>query len=256
MKNTRFYIVWCGLFSISASVNATEMASSAPVEMVVAKSSPAARVARLERVIEAKNQVIFDMQQAIDELKQDVLQLRGGVEQQNHQLSQVLERQRSLYQKIHDLSNQQGSAQVEPDATLPATQAMSESQMYEQATDLVLVAKNYPAATAAFKSFLQKYPASTFSPNAYYWLGQLQYSRQDNESAFDSFQRVVKQYRNSNKRGESLIKIGLIFQQKKQWQQAQASYEQVLNEYPNSTVAHLATLHMQRLQEEKGTKKS
>jgi tol-pal system protein YbgF len=259
MNNTRFKLVWCSLVSLSTAVHAAETVPMAPVEMVVAKSSPAARIARLERVLEAKNQVIFDMQQAIDELRQEVLQLRGGVEQQHHQLSQVLERQRSLYQKIHDISNQnKGNAQTEPAPTPLETesQAMSDSQMYEQATNLVLVEKDYQAATAAFEAFLQQHPTSSLVPNAYYWLGQLQYSRHDNENAFASFQRVVKQYPSSNKRGESLMKIGLILQKKQEWQQAQASYEKVLSEYPNTSIAHLATLQMQQLQAEKSMKKS
>ena len=47
----------------------------------------------------------MDMQRRIDELQQEVSSLRGVTEEQNHQLTQILNRQRKLYNRISKISD-------------------------------------------------------------------------------------------------------------------------------------------------------
>ena len=49
-----------------------------------------------------------------------------------------------------------------------------------------------------------------------------------------------RQYPNSQKAPDALLKIGYCQYEQKQWAQAEATLNQVLQKYPNTTVANLA----------------
>ena len=135
MKKT----VLAGLIFMGAGA---ALASPAPVEDL-GTGSATDRVARLERIIKAKQQADFEQQNRVDTLQREVQNLRGLVEQQNYQLNQMLERQRQLYDEIAQLSAQKASVAVTPLATAPistgtgaAASSLGETASYQQALNL------------------------------------------------------------------------------------------------------------------------
>ena len=231
MKHLNFFIYCC--FSLSGVALATS-----------AYAKEETRVERLERVINTKLQSQFDMQQEIDTLRQEVLSLRGTIETQAHQMEQMLERQRKLYNRLSQISD--SKEKQTSNATIDASK-LSEEEAYQFAVDLVLQDKAYDKALIAFKDFLQNYPKSSYSDNALYWLGQLQFSRNDLQKAQDNFSQLVEHYPRSNKRSDSLLKLGIIAEKKGQTKYAKMRYRQVLSEYPNTASARLAKVQINTL---------
>jgi tol-pal system protein YbgF len=203
------------------------------------------RIARLERIIKARQQAEIDMQQRLDALQQEVLDLRGSTEQQNYQINQMLQRQRQLYEEIGKLSSQQTSTPA-PVANSNAPQplssgvSLSETDSYQHAVDLVLKERQYDAAIPAFKDFISQYPNSGFADNANYWLGQLLYNKGDYAQAKTAFENVVNNFKASGKRADSLVKLGLIAEKSNDKAAAKSRYQQVVNEYANSAAASIA----------------
>ena len=216
-------------------------AAPAPVEDIAGGSSDD-RIARLERMLKAKQASEFETQQRLDTLQQEVLDLRGLTEQQNYQINQMLQRQRQLYEDIANLSSAKSSSSVSATvASEPSvSSSLGETASYESAVNLVLKERKYDEAIPAFRNFIKSYPESTYAANANYWLGQLLYNKAEFAEATQAFNTVVNKFKDSSKRADSLVKLGMIAQKNSDVVSAKRFYQQVLKEYENSAAARIA----------------
>ena len=217
------------------------IAAPAPVADITGGSMDE-RVARLERILKAKQQSEYQVQQRLDTLQQEVLDLRGLNEQQSYHLEQVLQRQRQLYDDVANLAVNatQASSASSSHSEESSSSMLSETASYEQALNLVLKQKKYDEAIYAFSAFINKHPNSTYSANANYWLGQLLYNKGEFNSAKKVFNTVVDSFKESNKRGDSLVKLGMIAEKAENRASAEVYYQKVLKEYANSSAARIA----------------
>ncbi|NKF52444.1 tol-pal system protein YbgF [Shewanella sp. WXL01] len=232
------------------SVMSGAMAAPAPVEEIGggATGSSQDRIAKLERILKAKQQNEFDMQRRLDQLQNEVLELRGLAEQQQYQMDQMLQRQRQLYDDIAKLSTQPAASIPSPTTSVDTpTSSLGETASYEAAVNLVLKERKYEEAIPAFSQFIAQYPQSSYAPNANYWLGQLLYNKGSLDEAKAAFVIVVDKYPQSSKRGDSLVKLGMIAEKQNDKAGASALYNSVLKEYPNSASARLAKQQLSSL---------
>ena len=102
-------------------------------------------------------------------------------------------------------------------------------------------------AQTAFKNYLDTYPDNALTPNAWYWLGQVQYSQASYEQARLSFLNVAR-YSDSQKRPDSLYKLGMISKFLGDTDKAVRYYQLVIQSYPNDAAATLASRELVRLQ--------
>lgn len=243
------------MFTASA-LNA--LAAQAPVVDVrsstLGSGSLSEQLTNLERKLDSRNRAQVNIQRQLDQLQTEVNSLRGVTELHTHQLSQVLERQRELYQeldrRVNDALKQVNSvpssiaANNSADATIDSTQGYSnnltENEAYDRALNLVLKDKRYEQAIPEFQAFNKSYPQSSYAPNSHYWLGQLLFNKGNLAEAKQEFEIVVNQYADSAKRPDALLKLGMVAQQGNDNKSAIALYRQLLKEYPDSTSAKLA----------------
>ncbi|MCJ8303818.1 tol-pal system protein YbgF [Shewanella sp.] len=227
------------------------VASAAPAPVADATgSSTEERVARLERILQARQQSEFQTQQRLDTLQQEVLDLRGLNEQQGYQIDQMLQRQRQLYEEIANLSVKSAQAPIVATSQTSSTSSSStlgETASYEHAVNLVLKQRKYEEAIPAFRGFIKQYPDSTYAANANYWLGQLLYNKSEFEPAQQAFDTVVNRFKDSNKRADSLVKLGMIAEKVGKVSSAKVYYQQVIKEYANSAAARLAQQQLSAL---------
>ncbi len=197
------------------------------------------RLSTLERMIDARNQMQFDIQQQLNQLQSEMNSLTGSMERQNHKIEQIQTRQRELYQEIDNKLSQPAVVEPAVDATENAA-PVNEKSAYEEAVKLVLQDKQYDQAIVAFQGFISTYPDSSYGANAHYWLGQLLFNAEQREAAKKEFDIVANKYPDSNKRGEALLKSGIIAEYLGNKAEAISLYEQVLTDYPGSSSAKLA----------------
>lgn len=237
--------------------------AQAPVERLGGSSSTSQltleqRLSQLERVMDARNKAQMALLEQLTALQDEVALLRGKTEEHAYQLEQVMLRQREIYQEI----DRRLAATPTPAVTVPVDNAgtvsagtpsasysadLNENDAYDQAIKLVLEDKRYDAAIPAFRQFIERFPNSTYAPNAHYWLGQLLFADGQFDEAKQEFAMVMEQYPDSNKRADSILKLGIIAQEQKQPQSARAFYQQVLSEYGDSTEASLAQKRLAEL---------
>lgn len=208
------------------------------------------RLATIERIVDSRTESQQLMQGQLDELRNDIDDMRGSIELHNHQLEKLLERQRELFleldRRFEDMqasSNELGTdiANTSGSATSSTASAGDEQGLYQSAVNLILKDRDYEKAVPAFQGFLSQYPSSDLAPNAHYWLGQLLYNQQKFDEAKTQFETVVSTFSNSPKRGDSLLKLGLIEKSLGNLSAANEFFQTVVNEYPNSTSARLAS---------------
>jgi tol-pal system protein YbgF len=192
-------------------------------------------------------------------LQEEVLQLRGKLEEQQHEI-QRLKQQRlddyiNLDRRISSLggaamsndtangvaSPQPGLADTAPapastpaPAAPPATDSQDlETKTYRDAYALVK-AKKYPEATQAFLDYLAFYPDGEMTPNAYYWLGELYLLDANLAEARARFSRLLARYPDDRKVPDAMFKLARIYYQEGDKVKSRELLEQVINQYANS----------------------
>lgn len=100
--------------------------------------------------------------------------------------------------------------------------------------------RDYEAALAGFRFFLELHGESSLAANAQYWMGECQYRLGRYKEALKTFYHVVSYYPLSPKLAASTLKIGQTYTRLKDHEKARTMYERVIDEYPESPEAELA----------------
>jgi tol-pal system protein YbgF len=274
MRGTREAALLLVMLAVGANASA---ASKAELE---------ARIEQLERKLDSRS--LMDMLNQVTTLQQEVQQLRGDIEVQNHTLESLQKRQRDLYLDIDRRLHRLEAGGVEGQATAPlfaapggeeaaavppAPAAMppapaaaapaapiapaaeptlspaDQRKAYDQALELLKEGRYNDAATA-FQNFLQQYPDSSYADNAQYWLGEVYYVTRQFQPALTEFDKVLTVYPGSAKAADAKLKMGYIQYELKDWGKARGLLSDVVKAYPGSTSARLAQERLDRMQKE------
>ncbi|HEY9052673.1 MAG TPA: tol-pal system protein YbgF [Gammaproteobacteria bacterium] len=239
------------------------------------------RLIRLERLI--NSQVLIEQSQQMEQIRQEMAQMRELLENQEHELNLIKQRQRNLYQdmdrRLHDLEaggvsssgngfaapvnapvagTASGRSNIAPPNTAintPNQVSATESDdadgklAYSKAFNLLKEGR-YQQAIIDFRSFISRYPDSKYTANAQYWLAEANYVSRDYPAALTEFQKILKNYPDSNKIQGAELKIGYTFYEMKDWASARTALESVMQRYPNTSVAKKADERLQRMKRE------
>lgn len=224
--------------------------ANAPNDMSTQSSEASdVRLARVEQQV--RNMTDMNMPQQISELRQEVQQLNGQLQVQEHEIKTLENQQRAFYQDLNSRipggAKQALSNQNTTQATTANT-ASNDATAYRAAFDL-LVKKKYDDALSAFQDYVGAYPKGEFLDSAYYWMGELYLKRNDTEMAEKSFTRLISQFPNSNKVSDAKLKLAMIHMKQGKKAQAQQEFSAIKKQYPNSTAAQLANLQLQRMEQ-------
>jgi len=100
--------------------------------------------------------------------------------------------------------------------------------------------KDYEAALAGFRFFLELHGQSSLAANAQYWIGECHFRLGHYQEALKSFYDVVSYYPLSPKLAASSLKIGQTYTKLKDHEKARMMYERVVDQYPDSAEAEIA----------------
>ena len=155
----------------------------------------------------------------------------------------------------------QQTPSVEPSTPKPATSTTAsvsqtpsatqsaEKAAYQAAFD-TLKEGRYKQAKTELKTFLDKYPNSSFAGNAQYWLGEAHYVTRNFDQGVVEFEKVLKNYPTSNKVPDAMLKLGYTFYERKQFDQAKAVLQDLRERFSKTTAARLATKRLDRIRKE------
>ncbi len=280
------------------------LGGAADSDLVVSPAALAQRLERLERMLNEKSLSDFVLQ--LQQLQQEVQDLRGQLEMQQYQLRQLSPGLPQLGQSYaeakaaaeaaaregepaasgEDAAEQAaaageatlGQAGAEAAAEMPVapppktgvgalggggnaggtlalptpeTQEGSEQDAYRKAFEL-LKDRDYHAARKAFAAMLVRYPDGQFADNGVYWLGEIGYVTQDYAAAMTHFNRLIADYPGSPKLPGAMLKLGYIYQDQQNMEQARKILHAVAERFPDTTEGRLAQGRLEQMTREGG----
>lgn len=239
--------------SYALLLSAATQAVAAPAPVVSLDES--GDVARLERALEARNQMQLNMQQQLDTMSAELLELRGDLERNSYTIQKMTADNERLIRELSALKGIELPSTTPPSAaptltptppnvenktfTYNSEPTPVETQEYDAALAYILKTKDFEAATNAFENFLTTYPNSSYTPNVHYWLGQLYFVENNYSTAKQYFLQVLD-FPNSSKRPEAMVKLAMIAQKQNDRSMAIDMYNAVIQQYPFSPSADIA----------------
>lgn len=236
------------------------------------------------------NRAMLDMLQRVDELADEISQLRGDLEVQASELEGIKTRQRELYldidRRMRDLEDrvvsQSGAPAIVPvpvtstatgstgsaavtgstgttdtggstTLVVPAVQPSADVNAEKAAYQLAfdsLKEGRYKKAKQQFSQFLKDHPDSIYAGNAQYWLGEANYVTRNFKQAVAEFKQVLKLYPSSAKIPDAMLKLGYTHYELKQYGEARTVLQDLRTRHPSSTAARLAGKRLDRMRKE------
>lgn len=131
----------------------------------------------------------------------------------------------------------QSSATAAPAASnvAPPPAGAGPQEQYDYAIRL-LFARDYGGAEKTLTDFLAKNPDHALAGNAYYWLGETHYVRNDFAKSATVFLDAYQKYPDGNKAPDSLLKLALSLGQVGETQAACAALSELGTKFPNAAV--------------------
>lgn len=120
----------------------------------------------------------------------------------------------------------------------PAVPQADPAEVYNVAYQLLRQA-DYAQAELALQDFIDTYPEHPLSGNAYYWLGETFYVRNDYERAAVSFARGYKTFPEGSKASANLLKLGMSLFGMNESAKACATYDRLRADYPDAPASIL-----------------
>ena len=234
------------------------------------------RIERLERIV--KGQGLMSLLGRVDQLQNEVQRLNGDNESLRHELETMQKHQRELYldldQRLQNkiitsapvdataatLSQEQATtpaknvkqvatAKKEPvRSTAPV--AVENGEAAYQAALQILRSGQYEQAVIALIEFPEKYPNSSYLPNAYYWQGEANYVLRHFDLAISAFQKVIDHCSSSTKVADAILKKGFSQYELGKVEEAKATLNQVMKNHPNTSASRLAKVRLSRIKQD------
>ncbi len=203
-------------------------------------------------------------------LQQEVQELRGLAEEQSYRLSRLARDQQEQYidldGRVAQLVQSTTAAGLPGQDLPPAADAGSgvppfrtpvattvprtgggEREAYASAFDL-MKARQFDESAMAFNQLIVAYPNGQYTPNAFYWLGELYLASEDIEKARQSFAQVLNLYPDHPKIADTLYKLGVVYHRLGDGRRSVDYFNRVQNEYPQSSAASLAASYVSEIQ--------
>ncbi|MDC0185571.1 tol-pal system protein YbgF [Gammaproteobacteria bacterium] len=110
---------------------------------------------------------------------------------------------------------------------------------YQKAFDLIKVGE-YLAAEESLSIFIDLYSDTGFIDDAIYWLGESFYAQKKYNKALKEFQKITKEYPNSEKLVEAILKTGFTQFELGDVEKSIKTLNQLIKSYPDSSSSRLA----------------
>ena len=246
------------ILEVEAVMQSQNQASQATLaKLLQSQQALEQRVLAIEAI--TKGQVLGDMLNQIEALKQDVAKLKGQLEFASHNVDATQQRQKDLYTdtdaRLRKLESSptptpvtavEASAPAEVSTPTPSKNTQ-EFQLLELANGLSKESK-FKDAFSAYDKFLKEYPNSALAADATYGLGYAQFALKNYKSAIATQQKLIDQHPDSPKVPDALfnmansqIQLGLLPNAKK-------TLHDLIAKFPNSEVTPTAQKRLKVLE--------
>jgi tol-pal system protein YbgF len=176
----------------------------------------------------------------IQQLQQEISQLRGLVEEQAFELRRLKQQRLDDYldldKRLSEITNSNNVTDIQTSTnqtsnaqnnssnqattitglsnTLPTSSVSDDEEgkkLYRKAIDQLLNKQDYSGAQASFTEYLDKFPNGVYAPNVYYWQGQIYLTESKKTEAEKAFTALISQYKDHQKTPDAKYKLATIY---------------------------------------------
>lgn len=204
--------------------------------------------------VSSTSQSQADLHYQLQLLQEEVLQLRGQVEEQSHELKKLKQQRLDDYldldRRISELSRNGagagtvgsmpsggGAPTVSSDTPADGTPAPEdELQSYRTAMEYIFTEekRSYSKAIEALSQHLAQYPRGRYAANAQYWLGEIYLKENDLEKARQWFAQLLQDFPSHSKAPDAKFKLGKVYDMLGDKAQAKRLLEEVAQSGSNA----------------------
>tara|TARA_B110000008_G_scaffold10072_1_gene9719 strand:+ start:19904 stop:20728 length:825 start_codon:yes stop_codon:yes gene_type:complete len=226
--------------SVQPNVSVQSSASSRPSPSFSNTSFPVAQESASLQV---------ELLTMVETMQQEIAELRGTVEEQNHKIDILQKQQQQRYldldKRLSELTQKPSSKPVvnAVKGVLPA------DDLYADAMSLIKK-KDFSNALAQLDVFAKTYPNHTLAANALYWSGEVQLAEGNYALAINQFTQVVEHHSEHNKAADSHYKLAVAHDRNGDAEKAKQILKTVIKQYAgkSDSVVRLAERYLKRLQ--------
>jgi tol-pal system protein YbgF len=233
------------------------------------------RLDRLEQRLSSK--AFMNMWRSVDQLRNEMRDLRGEIEQQTFEMQKIQQQQKQQYidldqrlqtlEKAADVRSAINQDQLDPTDQLLTSDSVESPQPNQSLlssvstnADAEIISADYDKALQTlregryaesaqlFKQIVTRYPNSDFADNAQYWLAETKYINRDFDAATKIFQQLISHYPASSKVPDALLKIAFIKFELDDINQGKQQLNALIERYPQSSAAQLAQQRLNKIQ--------
>ena len=128
-------------------------------------------------------------------------------------------------------SGQPAATPARPAPTLPEG---GPKEQYDHALSLIRDEQDFAKAEKAFAAFIARHPKHALAGNAYFWLGQTHFVREDFQNAAFAFADGFQRFPRGEKAPENLYKLGASLGRLGKTQEACVAFRQLLETFPKA----------------------
>lgn len=215
------------------------------------------RVQSLEALINGKG--LLDMQNQLEQIRQDVAQLKGDLEVVTHQLEDMRTKQSASYtdldtrvRKLETLAQSVTSGQMPVTSTNGSGDTKSdvsrqESSAFAEAESLNQAGK-YKEAFNAYDAFLKSYSGSKLAPDALYGMGYTQFALKSYKSSAATQQKFLDSYATHALAPNAMLNLANSQIQLGQIPAAKKTLKDLIAAYPSAEVTPSAQKRLKVLE--------
>ena len=216
------------------------------------------RVQSLEALINGKG--LLDMQNQLEQIRQDVAQLKGDLEVVTHQLEDMRTKQNAVYTDLdtrvrnletlaQSVTNGQtstpgangGNGNTKADVPQQELSAFAEAESLNQAG-------KYKEAFNAYDAFLKNYSGSKLTPDALYGMGYVQFALKSYKSSAATQQKFLDSYASHSLAPNAMLNLANSQIQLGQIPAAKKTLKELIAAYPSAEVTSSAQKRLKVLE--------
>ena len=184
----------------------------------------------------------------VNQLQEEVANLRGQVEELTHQVERMKQQQLDDYARLDQMiaggagaPAAAGAIDASQTPAAPRAATSSDGKAEYDAAYALLKQKKFSEAEVGFNTLISTYPNSTYSGNANFWLGFIYQTRGDLVASEKAFKEVLK-FTGHNKQEDAKYNLGKVYHLQGKTEEAR----QLLNEVAagSSNTASLAKAYL------------
>ena len=197
-----------------------------------------------------------EIQYQMQILQEEVMTLRGLVEQLSYEIQRHRGIQDDRYLELDRRLQNLGTAPVAVsteqsiDSAPPAdgdlaVQDQSEQTLYDSGLASIK-ARQFEDAIDQLRQLIEQYPDGDFTANAYYWIGEVHAAmpQPDYEQARQALVQVIDGFPDSNKVPDASFKLGKVYHLMGDCSRAKAFLQQVATGYATKSAGQLAERYL------------